>query len=113
MVLRRCYTAVVERAEPLEGEFFTEPYEAGWAQEALIFIRVREDLGSGLEIHAGVQISPDGIDWVDEGTIFPSIRQKGTYFVKVSNFGNWLRVAGRISDPEVQVRTSIYIVLKG
>ncbi len=113
MVLRRSYTAVVERAEPLKGEFITEPYEAGWAGEALIFIKVREGLSSGLEIHAGVQISPDGIDWVNEGTIFPLIRQKGTYFVKVGNFGNWLRVAGRISDPEVQVRASIYIVLKG
>ena len=112
-VLRRCYTAVVERAEPLKGEFFTEPYEAGWAREALIFIRVRGGLGGGLKIRARVQISPDGIDWVNEGTIFPSIRQKGTYFVKVSNFGNWLRVAGRIGDPDARVRTSVYIVLTG
>ena len=113
IVLRRSYTAVVERAEPLKGEFFTEPYEAGWAQEALIFVKVREGINNTPEVHAGIQISPDGIDWVDEGTAFPVIRGEGIYFVKVTNFGNWLRVAGHISDPEVLVRASIYVVLKG
>ena len=37
---RQVYTAVVERNVTWEGAFATEPYEAGWAAEALIFIRV-------------------------------------------------------------------------
>ncbi len=30
----------IERGQPLAGEFATEPYEAGWASEALFFVRL-------------------------------------------------------------------------
>ncbi|MBI4587297.1 MAG: hypothetical protein HY725_00540 [Candidatus Rokubacteria bacterium] len=110
--MRQSYTAVVERANPLSGEFATEPYETGWAREAVIFVKVREEPGDNVELRARVQISPDGIDWVDEGTTFPAIRRRGVYFVKVSNFGNWLRLAGRVTDPGAKIRALVYIALK-
>lgn len=110
--MRQSYTAVVERAEPLNTEFATEPYEAGWAHEAVIFFKVRNGLGEGDEIQARVQISPDGIEWVDEGTAFPTIGANALSFVKVTNFGNWLRVAGRVGDPSANVRASVYMALK-
>lgn len=112
-MLNQSYTAVVERVHPLKEEFATEPYEAGWAREAVIFIKVREELDEEIEVHARVQISPDGIEWVDEGTVFSAIREKGLYFVKVTNFGNWLRVSGHVSKSEVQVKALVYITLKG
>lgn len=112
-MLRHSYTAVVERAHPLSGEFSTEPYEAGWASEALIFVKVRDAMESGQTLQARVQISPDGIDWVDEGTEFPVIREKGLYFVKLTNFGNWLRVAGRTASSDRPVRATVYVALKG
>lgn len=111
-MLRHCYTAVVERAEPLRGSFSTEPYEAGWASEALVFIKVIRPLEPGVEVSAGVQISPDGVDWVDEGTIFPSICDEGLYVAKVNHFGNWLRVSGQVSGTEEGVRALVYLVLK-
>ena len=43
--MRRSYTAVVARNEPLAGEWATEPYEAGWATEALFFVRLLVDVG--------------------------------------------------------------------
>ena len=61
---RQVYTAVVERNVTWEGAFATEPYEAGWAAEALIFIRVLK--GGVSQQSAAVQ--PDGIHWLDEGT---------------------------------------------
>ena len=111
-MLRHSYTAVVERANPLKGDFATEPYEAGWARESLVFIKVRDKMDDGSEIRARVQISPDGIEWVDEGAAFPVIRDKGVYFVKVTNFGNWLRVAGRVIGTDAQVKALVYVVLK-
>lgn len=111
-MLRHCYTAVVERAKPLRGSFSTEPYEAGWASEALIFIKVIRPMDAGVELQAGVQISPDGVDWVDEGTIFPTIRDEGLFVAKVSHFGNWLRVSGRVTGTEEGVRALVYLVLK-
>jgi hypothetical protein len=111
MVLQS-YTAVVERSEPLSGEFATEPYEAGWAREALIFIRILEDTDGSPTVRARVQISPDGLHWVDEGTQFPAIEQAGVYFVRVREFGTWLRVAGRVEPTGTEARALVYIALK-
>lgn len=111
-MLNQSYTAVIERAQPLSGEFESEPYEAGWAREALVFLKVREGLSDGGEIQARIQISPDGIDWVDEGAVLPAVRDGELSFAKVTNFGNWLRVAGQVDDQAAVARASIYIALK-
>jgi hypothetical protein len=111
-MLRHCYTAVVERAERLRDQFSTEPYEAGWAREALVFVKVIESMEPSAEVRARVQISPDGVDWVDEGTVFPAIREQGLYFAKVTHFGNWLRVSGSVTGCPSGVRALVYLVLK-
>ena len=111
MVLQS-YTAVVERSKPLSGDFATEPYEAAWAREALIFIRIREDTEGSPTVRARVQISPDGLHWVDEGTEFPAIERPGVYFVRVREFGSWLRVAGRVDPGGAEAKALVYIALK-
>src|SRR5688500_112435 len=95
--MRRSYTAVVERGEPLTGEWATEPYEAGWASEALVFVRLL-DSPSEAHVTARAQLSPDGIHWVDEGTVLPSLNAgQPLVFVRLREFGNWLRLAGSIT----------------
>ena len=44
-MLRESYTAIVERSEALRGSFATEPYECGWAGEAIFFVRILERVG--------------------------------------------------------------------
>lgn len=92
-MLRESYTAIVERSEELRGSFATEPYECGWAGEAIFFVRILERTGNleGVTLH--VQISPDGIRWCDEGTAI-TLGEEEVAFGKVAHFGNWLRVAG-------------------
>lgn len=109
-VVRSSYTAVLERGEPLQGDFATEPYEAGWASEALVFLRILE-APPGASLKARVQVSPDGLHWVDEGTIVPAL-EVGLTFVRVREFGNWLRIAGTTAPSEDQVRALIYLSLK-
>ena len=67
-MLRESYTAIVERSEELRGNFATEPYECGWAGEAIFFVRILERAGDLEGITLQVQISADGIRWCDEGT---------------------------------------------
>ena len=67
-MLRESYTAIVERSEALRGSFATEPYECGWAGEAIFFVRILEHAGNLEGVTLQVQISPDGIRWCDEGT---------------------------------------------
>ena len=107
---RQVYTAVVERNVTWEGAFATEPYEAGWAAEALIFIRVLK--GGVSQQSAAVQISPDGIHWLDEGTLIPLPEQPdGLTSVRVMHFGNWLRLAGELPLGQ-SCTVLVYFVLK-
>ena len=108
---RQVYTAVVERNVTWQGVFATEPYEAGWADEALIFIRV---LRGGAPGHsAAVQISPDGIRWLDEGTRIRLPKQPdGLTMARVTHFGNWLRLAGELALGQ-SCTVMVYFVLKG
>ena len=103
MALRRSFTAVVERNVLWQGDFATEPYEAAWASEAIFFVRALEVNPSGEagNYTAAVQISADGIHWVDEGTTFELPRTKDAVtFCKVRHFGGWLRIKGKTIEKD-------------
>ena len=112
--MKRTYTAVVERAEPIKGTHESEPYEAGWADEALIFVKVRDGLDPEAQLMLRAQVSPDGIEWVDHHEASSStVQRDGLAVLPIRNFGNWLRVVTACTDPSREVRASIYLVLKG
>ena len=71
---------------------------AGWAREAVFFIRaLKPPLGPAPK--AWVEISPDGMHWVREGTEFGMPEQLDAIAVaRLATFGNWVRVAARYSD---------------
>jgi hypothetical protein len=115
--MRRSYTAVVARNEPLSGDWATEPYEAGWATEALFFVRLLVDGAPPtapppeVDLQARVQLSPDGLLWLDEGATLPPL-EGGAAFVRVREFGNWLRLAGRLPAGAPPVSVAVYLALK-
>ena len=47
------------------GSFCTNPYEAGWADEAIFFILVEKQLGEPV-MTARVQLSQDGVHFTDD-----------------------------------------------
>jgi hypothetical protein len=60
-----------------KGTFFTHPYEAGWADEAIFFVMVEKIEGDPV-FEGRVQLSQDGIHWADDGsepTIFKGLGQ--------------------------------------
>lgn len=86
-------TAIVARNEAWTGAAASEPHEAGWAREAIFFLRaLKEPIGPQPELR--VEISPDGMHWVAEGTAarMPA-RRDGVVALRVAHFGGWLRVA--------------------
>lgn len=91
-------TSVVSRNEIWTGKAASEPHEAGWAREAVIFVRALKE-PKGPQPVARVEISPDGMRWVAEGTAaaMPAGRD-GIAVMRVSHFGNWLRVAADFAD---------------
>lgn len=91
-------TAIVSRNERWSGEAASEPYEAGWAREAIFFVRaLKQPVGPPAK--AWIEISPDGMHWLREGTEFamPGARN-GMAMARLTQFGNWLRIAARFED---------------
>lgn len=92
-MLRECQTAVVARNALWQGVVETEPYEAGWAQEMVIFLRLLEIDGDPAGTEAVVQISPDGLHWVDEGSRLSLPASIGLVsFVRLTHFGQYVRL---------------------
>jgi hypothetical protein len=104
-------TAILARNEIWSGEAASEPYEAGWAREAVIFVRaLKEPVGPQPVLR--VEMSPDGIRWLAEGTqaLMPDMRD-GVAMLRVRHFGNWLRVCASFA-PEAQATVLVTLHLK-
>jgi hypothetical protein len=115
MMVRSSYTAVVERNRVFSGQLTTEPYECGWASEALFFLHLLqvEGYATGTRLH--VQVSPDGMHWCDEGSALiipePDAEHSVLSFCRVRHFGNWLRLSGAL-PADVRLKATITLVLK-
>ena len=120
MNMRQSHTAVVERNQRWEGDFATEPYEVGWSHEAIFFVRIlRAEAANShnpIQVDLTVQISPDGIHWYEErsgGRFFIFHHDNMPLllsFVRVSHYGGWLRLAGRVEQGRVWAL--VHLVLK-
>ncbi len=110
--MRNFYTVVQERMTTVRTGFETEPYECGWASEAQYFVRVHSFTGTSINVSGIVQVSADGIMWVDEGTRIPSITNNAVQFGKVSHFGGWLRLKVVLEGDYGEVVLTVHLVLK-
>jgi hypothetical protein len=111
-MMRRFYTSVVELRQPFTSMVASEPYECGWADEAIFFITAEEEGADFDEIDLQAQISADGIRWVSEGT---QVRLSGPGLAacRLSHFGGWLRVSGNIRGRSERAVLSVRLALKG
>lgn len=109
--MRNFQMSVVERREPFTHTFETHPFEAAWASEAIFFLRI-ESLADSATVNARVQISADGIRWIDEGTQMPPIAAAGDTFAKVQHFGGWLRLEGTIEGGTGEAILTVQLALK-
>ena len=110
--MRESHTAVVERNVEWRGDFVVEPYEVAWAGEAIYFVRALSVDNVSADTTAHVQISPDGMHWVDEGTAFalPTAPDEVTC-CRVAHFGGWLRLVGELPEG-AGLTVIVYLVLK-
>jgi hypothetical protein len=93
-------------------DFETQPYEAGWASEVIFFIMVEQMSGDDPCLTARVQISHDGVNWCDEGTVSGPVDKEGLHFVRVRHFGNYLRLACHITGTNPSFKLNIQIACK-
>ncbi len=110
-MLRRSHTAVLEKNEVFSENFATEPYECGWASEAIWFVRVLE-AGPGTSLNAQAQVSPDGLFWCDKEDPTLTISGTGLAHLPLRNFGAWLRLRGELGGENPSAKVLIYLSLK-
>lgn len=94
--MRRSYLAAMQVFSPLPtGRFELEPFEVAWASEAIAVVYI-DEVNSGASLELRAQISVDGARWIDFGKAFRPITKPGGYFLQLSHFGTWLRLAGEV-----------------
>lgn len=108
-MVRRSFTAVIEKNTTFTTGFETEPYETAWATEARWFIRAI-DLQGVLTV--APQISPDGLFWCDEGTPPLAIDRPGLYSFPLRDFGGWLRLRATLAGDGAKTKVMIHLALK-
>ena len=92
-------TTVLVRGETWHGAFASEPYEAGWAREAVIFVRLLKLEGDPGSAEISVDLSPDGMHWAEEGSrIEVPVEIGEVTLARLAQFGNWLRISGRLPE---------------
>jgi len=109
-MLPESLTAIVARNENWSGESATEPYEAGWAKEAIVFVRaLKAPVGPLAKVR--VEISADGMHWCAEGSEFdlPAAKDAVT-FQRLSHFGNFLRIAATLpTGSQITVLVALHL----
>lgn len=102
----------MERGVDLESVHVTEPFEVAWAGEARWYVHfLRPAPGSHVEFR--VQISPDGLTWLDhEGTAPVTSQAEGLLSIPVRNFGHWLRLRSEQTAGDEAPMLRIYLELK-
>ncbi|MHA7984664.1 DUF6385 domain-containing protein [Rathayibacter sp. CAU 1779] len=110
--MRQSQSAVLERGFELTGIHTTEPFEVAWAGEARWFVQfLREAPGTSVRFH--VQISPDGIDWLDhESSAGVETAAVGMVSIPVESFGHWLRLRTESVSGDDAPLVRIYLELK-
>jgi|ETNmetMinimDraft_23_1059889.scaffolds.fasta_scaffold340525_2 hypothetical protein len=88
--MRQFQTSVLELRETITDGFATQPFECAWASEAIFFIHLEKS--SGACPTAYVQVSPDGLHWLDEATAGSAQSGEDSFFLRVREFGGWLRL---------------------
>lgn len=111
--LRESFTAVLALGETWEGRAETEPYECAWASEGIFFLRALAVEGDPGGASAAVEISPDGVHWVAEGTTVALPHTvECTTFAKIAHFGGFVRLVAEL-PPGVACQLVVSLALKG
>jgi hypothetical protein len=110
--MRQSQSAVLERGVDLTDIHETEPFEVAWAGEARWYVHfLRPAPGTTVEFR--VQISPDGLNWIDHESIEPrEVDASGFVSIPVTLFGHWLRLRSAITSGSEQPMLRIYLELK-
>lgn len=110
--MRQSQSAVLERGVELADTHETEPFETAWAGEARWYVQFLRP-AEGTEVEIRVQISPDGLNWIDHEDVAPVVSEAtGLLSIPVDRFGHWLRLRTVRTSGTTNPMLRIYLELK-
>lgn len=111
--MKEFYTSVVELSQPIDTAFVSEPYECGWADEAIFFLTLHPEQAKFERVLVQPQLSPDGIHWVDAPSGEITVMRSGLYALRQTHFGGWLRVKLTLEGAARTAMITLHLALKG
>lgn len=107
--MQSTHTSVLARRVRIAGDFATQPYEAGWAREAVFFVQAEQEHP---DLVIGAEVSPDGINWIGRAGV--TLPATGSLVdLPVDRFGNWLRLTVSGASTDRPARILVHVNLKG
>lgn len=85
------------------GTYFTETFDVGTFTEGILFLLTQAHGGTNPTLDVKLQLSPDGINWIDAGDAFTQVTTTDSLTLKklTANFGKYARclivVGGTVS----------------
>jgi hypothetical protein len=110
--MRQFQTHVLDFKFAYESSFATEPFECGWASEAIFFVRIEEIAGTDTAVTLYADISVDGVHWTAEGATLGPLARTGDYFFRVRHFGGFIRMRGEVAGTAPRIQFTNNLVLK-
>ena len=109
--MRSFHTSVTDLRQGYSETIETLGYECGWAGEAIFFVTAEDATPTDAVIDLEVQLSADGIRWLDEGS---TLRLTGPSagFIRLSHFGGFLRLRGTVGGAARRCLLTIRLALK-
>lgn len=110
-MLKRSFTAVVERNVLVDGRLETEPYETAWAGEGRWFVHVlAADADTRLQIRS--EISPDGLTWCPHEAAPVERTGPGLLSLPLRLLSPWQRLVLATQPGARQIKVIVYLTLR-
>jgi hypothetical protein len=110
-MLRKSFTAVVERNIDIADGFTTEPYETAWVYEARWFVNVL-NAEPGTRFSYRAETSPEGLTWCEHEAGPVAHEGSGLSTLPLMQVGPWQRLRFSVEGGR-SVRAIVYLTLKG
>lgn len=111
--MKEFYTSVIELCQPISQHFSSEPYECGWASEALFFLTIHPELADFNQMVVRPKIFPDGVHWTDAPGDATLVSEPGLIAMAQSHFGGWLRLELAVEGAAQKAMVTLHLALKG
>ena len=110
-MLKRSFTAVIERNVAIDGRLVSEPYETSWAGEARWFVNVLAgDTDVRLRIYS--EISPDGLTWCPHESASVERTGPGLLSLPLTMLSPWQRLVLETQPEARPIKVIVYLTLR-